>query len=76
MMIMSSIKLKTGWRATAHPSVFENKNGERIHTMGMLRDAHGNANPPSQDELFTYLMLTGGNMRRSLMACMECAGSQ
>ena len=70
------MKLKTGWFATSHQSVFENKRGERIHTMGMLRDARGNTNPPSQDEFFTFMMLTGGNRRRALMACMEYAGSQ
>lgn len=70
---MSSVKLTTGWFSTKHPSVFENREGARIHTMGMMRDKNGNTNPPNQDQLRMYLMLTGGNRRRALMACMELA---
>ena len=69
------IKLRTKWRQNRNcPAVYENCNGNRIHTNGFVKINvvySGKEFRVTSPTYQTLLKLAGGNVRRALMKFVE-----
>ncbi len=65
------MKLKLKWKHLKG-SVYQALNGARIHVSGgLIRSPEGETFHAQQTEFYKFMRITGGNRKRSLMACAE-----
>ena len=64
---MTRLKPGPGWKEYDKSPVWENRNGTRVHILGMIRSPAGHIYPVDPVKLDRLRKIVGGSRKRALM---------